>query len=284
MEFIGITRLDIAYDFHYFIDATKNHSRLHPETFIKKFLSGDVLKFHHSKFKINGEHKNKNYYETLSFGAATSDVTYKLYNKTIEQANEVKKPYIWETWKNTNLDTNKDIWRLEFTINSTTSKVVGGMDAYNFHSLETLEYQNICNIWAAMFEHYFRFVKADWKKSRKDRMQELYLLKFEKPFSKVKFIKPNSEHKDSTRSTKIFINKMNTLADEMRGKDDDFIGDAKAMITKLISVYQLQEWATKKLIDFQPTKYVDDLEQSMKSKLTKRFTPTPEQIIQLQSI
>lgn len=256
LKFIGITRLDIAYDFHRFA-----HGR-DPQNFIRDFLTGDILKFHKAKFRVAGVHGDRNEFQTISFGAKTSMVQYKLYNKTKEQEEASRKPYIWESWeKKSSLDVTKDIWRLEFTINSNTSTLLNEKSFIDFHSLEVLKVGNWLSLYRALYEKYFRFVRNDKTKSRKDRMMEITLLEFPVSMPEACTIqKINAVSKDSTRSTRIFIKKMNDLNTEMRGIDDDFVGDARSLVSKLISLYDLRQWADRKGIDYDQLNYRNDLQ------------------------
>lgn len=254
LQFIGITRIDIAYDFNSFCN------RRDPENFIKAFLRGSIVKKQESKFRVAGEHKQINSYNWITFGSKTSQVNYKLYNKSQEMRDETCKNYIVDEWKkNSRLDLSKEVWRFEFSINSNTTTLLGGGTGFKFHDLETLRFDVLAGLFHGLFDHYFDFRQFDRTKSRKDRMRKLLLLQFPETFSNVHMLALNPLKKDSSRSTKIFVGKMNSLQDELRGKDDEFVYDARALISKLISVYGLQNWAEKKGIDHDANKYVEDL-------------------------
>lgn len=261
LEFVGITRLDIAYDFNEFMN------RRNPENFIKAFLHNDIVKLRKSKFILGGRHEDKNYFNGISFGSKTSAVNYKLYNKSQEMRDKLEKAHIRQAWNSTKLDQTKDVWRLEFTINSNTSILANEWANIKFHSLDTLGLHILAGLFHWLFEQYFNFRYHDRKQCRKDRMKQVPLLGFPPEFHYVRPVKINPYKKDVQRSTKIFVKKLNDFHSEMRGKDDDFAGDARAVITKLISVYGLQNWAAKKGIDFEQSNYVEDFNDTQKAYL-----------------
>ncbi len=259
MRFVGITRLDISYDFNSF------QNELEPERFIQKFVSGKILKLMKSKFRLSGTHDKKNVFEWLFFGSKTSDVHYKLYNKTVEQKNEGRKPYIWDSWeKSSLLDTKKDVWRLEFTVNSTTAIFCNRFTFSKFHNLDMLRVENYASLFVGLFQHFFRFVTADFSKNRKARMKEVLLLDFDESILAFERVKINSEKKDSTRSTKIAIAFMERFNNEMRQFDDNIQDETKSVISKLIEQHGLQEWAKGKYIEFTETNYPENIEEFKK--------------------
>jgi hypothetical protein len=258
LEFIGITRIDIAYDFQSFCDKRE------PEDFIKSFLKNDILKKLKSKFRVAGNHNFINEFNWITFGSKTSTVNYKLYNKSLEMKEATFKQHIFKDWQASSFDLDKDVWRIEFTVNSNTTTLMNEDLKFNFHSVETVRIDVICGLFHKLFEHYFTFVFYDKRQKRKDRMKEVKLLIFPDQFKRIHMFDTNPFQKDTDRSTKIFVNKMNSLQEELRGKDDDFIQDARVMINKLISIYNLENWATKKGIEFTPTNYVNDLNEANK--------------------
>lgn len=255
LRFVGITRLDIAFDFHQF-------RTMQPQQFIKRFLSEKILKVKRTKFRLTGEHDFKNTYDWIAFGRATSDVTYKLYNKTKEQKDATRKPWIWDAWKKSSLlkIDDRDVWRLEFTVNATTAKLSNSiLTDVKFHDLKMLRLENYAALFKGLFNSYFRFVRLERDKTRKDRMPEITLLVIDQSISAFKILNICPETKESGRMAKIMINKLNSHAMELRGIDDDFSIDTKSIISKLIDQYGLQNWADKKGIDFIPMNYAEDI-------------------------
>lgn len=267
--FIGISRLDICYDFNLFFNNRDPHN------FIRHFLRDDILKIFKSDFRVAGTHKERNEFNWIYFGSHASDVGYKLYNKSGEQKKKERKPWIWERWaKNSFLDLEKDVWRIEFTVNSLTWKFIAKkiVDRYNLslgnskdieqslgilqdrdikalelHSLEILEKKHLYRLFSGLFDHYFQFVKNKRSVTRKDRMEKIKLLDLPVLDEDLyKIIRPlNSERSSSTRSQKIFINALLKHQAELR-MDEDFDNASSEMIEKIIDRYNLDDWANEK--------------------------------------
>lgn len=253
LEFVGITRLDIAYDFNEF------SNKRNPEKFIKQFLNGQVVKLKKTKFRVAGIHEKENTFNWISFGSKVSAITYKLYNKSLEMKEVTHKAHIYQEWEKSKLNVQKDVWRIEFTINSNTNLLFNSGHQTNFHSTDTVNLEMICGLFKSLFFRYMNFRVNDKNQIRKDRMKPIELLRFPDFITPITMKKINPEMKDTSRSTKIFVKKMNNMQDELRGKDDEFAYDAKQLISKLISIYHLETWAEKKGIDFENSNYVEDL-------------------------
>lgn len=260
--FKGITRLDLCLDFHEFENFRQ------PQNFIKDFVSNRIAKKQNTKFLVGGVHNKESYCESISFGSKQSNVYYKLYNKSREMLAKVNKPHIINSWENTKLDhLNKEVWRLEFTLNSDTSTILNNYkQSFKYHSLDTLDLPNLYGIFVYLFEKHFQFVVKK-NISRKDRMKQIKLLTLPLNNLKVSFIPVDLAKKDSTRSTKIFIKKMFETNEELRDFDDNFNADAKSMVCKLINLYGLEKWAQQKQYDFKINNYSSDLTQYINSTL-----------------
>lgn len=252
-HFHGITRLDIAYDFNSF------NNRREPENFIKAFLRNEIVKLQKTKFDVFAEHDRENRFHAIRFGSKLSIVNYKLYNKSKEMRDEKEKAHIMDSWKRSLLDLTKDVWRLEFSIKANTAVLLNEWGNEKFHDLCTLNLERYAGLFHFLFQKYFDFRHHDRSKCRKDRMKPVNLLSFPPEFPRLNVLKGNPMKKDHSRSTKIFLKKLESHQDEMRGKDDDFVVDARALISKLISVYGLQNWAAKKGIDFDQYQYAEEL-------------------------
>lgn len=170
------------------------------------------------------------------------------------------KPHIVNSWKNTKLDVeNKEIWRLEFTLNADTSTLLNDYNqSFKYHSLDTLELPNMYGIFVYLFEKHFNFVKKK-NISRKDRMLPILLFTLPLTHLKIDKLKANIAVKDSTRSTKIFIKKMFETNEDLRKFDDHFAVNAKNMVEKLINIYGLEKWAQSKNFDFNINTYSQNI-------------------------
>ena len=72
--------------------------------------------------------------QTLSFKGKNSAVSTKIYDKTKEMEDTKRKPHIINLWKDSGLNTDKRIWRLEVSMTSDAKRIV---------ALETGEYMEL---------------------------------------------------------------------------------------------------------------------------------------------
>lgn len=117
-----LQRVDIAADFNYFHDPARPNTGLSPARFIRDYFSRPTAarpsyyRKGSNKFRTYGQKTPKRtYFETLSFGMRTSPVQVNLYNKTKELKTH-DKPWIRDTWKAGGLDVERDVWRVEFSL------------------------------------------------------------------------------------------------------------------------------------------------------------------------
>lgn len=127
--FKRIYRIDIAYDFEFFDSGDK------PARFAQRYLQGVYRKINQCQLTAHGfDSWNGCDYNSLSWGARSSMVGTKLYNKTLElKQGKSDKPYIKTAWmlcglidnpcSMTKRDTNNElyhpeIWRVEFSLKS----------------------------------------------------------------------------------------------------------------------------------------------------------------------
>jgi DNA relaxase NicK len=239
LKFLGITRLDIAFDFEKF------YMDLDPQDLIKDYLAGKVIKTKNTYFAAHGNQKENHLeYETLTFGKKTSNVYCKMYNKSKELANNFK-PYIDAKHRQV-FDMKSDIWRLEFSLFSMNAffKNSDGKE-YKFYSLDILDVKNLYGIFIGLFKKFFRF-KIPFNNRRLTRLKDLELWHFELSFTELRKIAGNPVIKDSSRSEKIFIKKLHTLANEYRIFDENLEVNAKEVISKMIAIHGLENWAQSK--------------------------------------
>jgi hypothetical protein len=313
MQFIGFTRLDIAFDF-------QNFDNCEVQNFIHDVMSGKLRKVENKPTKVGTFSKPCDQigmrYETITWGSRSSAISCKLYNKTEEQKENLK-PWIKGQHTNT-FKNNKDVWRLEFGItsmnaflkgsdlkmpkkNDTVFYEVQGTDkdgnetteqkkgkfihqikftgqaeylvmnedgekikinhfsgwAMEYDNLEILDLCNLYGMFVGLFEKYFRFKKVDKTKIkiqgiklRTTRLKDVKLFEFEMTEEKLKIIRKNPLLKQSTRSTKIFLKKMDDFNKEFRLFDENFDYTAKELIGKIIDAHDLHEWAKDKALDY----------------------------------
>lgn len=202
--FNSIYRVDICLDFELFDSGDV------PNKFIQRYLSRVYSKINQSNLTAHGADTwTGRDWNSLSWGAPTSDIGTKLYNKTLElydpTTDSYKKPYIRQAWAScglvsdwqrvkrygTNPANKKEeyytpqIWRLEFSIRSSVKKWFAiELDGHskNYQSIRnTLECYDdrakLLTIFASLAQHYFRF-KYYQDGVRKDRCDDKRLFDF----------------------------------------------------------------------------------------------------------
>ena len=178
-EFHHITRVDICLDFEYFDYGDK------PREFMRRYIEGKFSKINQANVHAHGTDEwAGRVWNSVSWGAPSSDVGTKFYNKTLELYDPVTKhygkPYIREAWQATHLVDDMttmtkrgqdgelytpEIWRVEFSIRSSVRKwfciELGGKSRNKQSIHNTLDMYNskpkLLIIFASLAEHYFHF-------------------------------------------------------------------------------------------------------------------------------
>lgn len=114
----NIARLDLCCDFQYFENG------LAAKTFIKKYACGDYCKLHANKGRLYFTDEEVKTYESVTFGSPKSNVTARLYNKSLELQEVKDKVYIRDCWMQSNLKVGMNVWRCEFAIKAEGRKSV----------------------------------------------------------------------------------------------------------------------------------------------------------------
>ena len=185
---VRISRVDICLDFATFDTGDD------PAAFIRRYFKHKYAKINQGRITSHGEDTwSGQDWNSLSWGAKTSPVSTKMYDKTMElfqaKLGTYKKPYIRQAWVNCGLIDDLDrctlngeqqrIWRVEFSL---TSAVKGWCPieldgkTHNYQSIKnTLEVystrENMIVIFASLCQHYFRFKYYEEDK-RKDRCKD----------------------------------------------------------------------------------------------------------------
>ena len=178
-EFHSIYRVDVCLDFEYFDHGDK------PADFMRRFMAGRYAKINQANIHAHGSDDwSGRVWNSVSWGAPSSDIGTKFYNKTLELYDPITKqytkPYIRQAWQECGLVddyvtvTKKkedgtlyhpEIWRVEFSIRSSvkkwfTMKLDGNEKAYQ--SIQnTLDMyvgrDRLLVLFAALAQHYFHF-------------------------------------------------------------------------------------------------------------------------------
>lgn len=200
--FQRISRIDICLDFERFDYGDD------PQRFIQRFMAGRYSKINQANIAAHGlDQWDGRFWNSLSWGSKKSQVTTKLYNKTMELRQVHDKPYIRQAWQAAGLvddmltlekrkadgETYKpEIWRVEFSIKSSTKKWFVVED-YNGDRKKLRSMPNTLNmyysreqlfqVFLSLAHHYFHFKKVEYKAGdelqRKDRCEDKRLFRME---------------------------------------------------------------------------------------------------------
>lgn len=194
--FMRISRVDICLDFERFDRGDE------PAAFLRRYLQGVYSKINQGNITAHGTDRwNGQVWNSVSWGAPTSDIGTKFYNKTQElydaSTNTYKKPHIRYSWylagliddfhhvtrKNADgVDYTPQIWRVEFSIRSSVKKwfaieLNGKTRAYQSirNTLDMYsDRSKLLTLFASLANHYFHF-KHYRKEERKDRCPDKVL-------------------------------------------------------------------------------------------------------------
>lgn len=195
--FQRIYRLDLCYDFIRFDSGDD------PARFLRRYIENKFSKVNQCKVRVIGDDSWASFdWESVSWGAPSSMVGSKMYNKTKElKATGDKKPWIKQAWFESGLVDDPlnlpDVWRIEFSMHSSARNWIVIEDADSKHNKKravphTLEmFDGRDRLWERfeeMAHHYFQFryveylekVNSDGERNlkRKDVCREKRLFNF----------------------------------------------------------------------------------------------------------
>lgn len=247
-DFQRISRIDLCLDFELFDSKDK------PSRFLTRYLQGVYRRVRDSNIRVFGKDQwDGQTWNSASWGAKSSAVSVKLYNKTLELKEVKDKPYIRQQWAAAGLIDDYQhmtrtkvqdgqsvtyspmIWRLEFSIKSDVKTWLTFQDPdikktkQNPRGLRSIKntldcyftQQQMIDIFASLQQHYFRFKYAEFDEmgsiKRKDRCKEKVLFYWESEQQMVYTIeKPLSANADTK-----YINKLQQLIESYRWKKFD---------------------------------------------------------------
>lgn len=215
-----IFRIDVAYDF------IKFDSGDDPARFLRRYIENRYSKVNQCRVRVIGDDSWASFdWESIAWGAPTSMVGTKMYNKSKElKATGMKKPWILQAWFESGLVDDPlnlpDVWRIEFSLHSTARNWIVIEDADSKkskkkaipHTLELFDGRD--RLWQRFEElahHYFQFrfveyltkVNSDGERSlkRKDLCREKQLFKFNmnRTFYQVQGLPSESRPDDADR-------------------------------------------------------------------------------------
>lgn len=204
---VRISRIDLCYDFSVFDKGDD------PAAFVRRYLKHKYAKINQGRIHAHGADTwSGQEWNSLAWGAKTSPVYTKMYNKTMElynaKFNVYEKPYIRHAWFLCGLIDDIDrctlkgeevqVWRVEFSLTSAVKNWV----AIELNG-ETKHYQSLRNdldvynsrekillMFASLSRHYFRFKYYEEGK-RKDRCKDKILFDFKEVEETYKVGRPD---------------------------------------------------------------------------------------------
>lgn len=191
---VRISRVDVCCDF------TKFDRNDDPGAFVRRYFRHVYAKINQGNITGHGTDTwTGQEWNSLSWGRPTSDVSTKMYDKTLElydpRTDSYKKPYIRYAWMHAHLinDVHRctlkgqkvRVWRVEFSVRSAVKKWFRiELDGHD-HKYQSI--RNTLDVWdgrdrlvvmfASLARHYFRFKYYEPNK-RKDRCRDKVLFDF----------------------------------------------------------------------------------------------------------
>lgn len=190
-----IFRIDIALDFERFDRGDD------PAKFIERYMKGVYSKINQANISAHGRDQwNGRVWNSLSWGKPKSQVSTKIYCKTLELQQVKDKPYIKLKWFDSHLIDDPlhmtrraadgsiykpDIWRVEFSVKASASKwfvIESSLGKHRKipvpHTLDMYDTNlKLLTMFSSLQQHYFRF-KYYEKDKRKDRCKDKVLFEF----------------------------------------------------------------------------------------------------------
>lgn len=197
--FQRIFRIDVCYDFRVFDSGDD------PARFLRRYIENKYSKVNQCRVRVIGNDAWASFdWESVAWGAPSSMVGTKMYNKTKElKATGLKKPWIVQSWFASGLIDDPlnlpDVWRIEFSLHSSARNwiVIEDADAKRSrkraipHRLDLFDSRD--KLWLRFEElahHYFQFRHVEYvaqvnsgqerKLKRKDVCREKRLFDFNK--------------------------------------------------------------------------------------------------------
>lgn len=193
---VRISRVDVCMDF---VKFDRNDD---PAAFIRRYFAHHYSKINQSNITGHGADTwHGQEWNSVSWGAPTSDVGTKMYDKTMElydaKLDAYRKPYIRESWLRCHIidDVHRctlkgekvRVWRVEFSVRSSVKKwYTIELDGHQ-HKYQSI--RNTLDCWdgrdkllvmfASLARHYFRF-KYFEPNQRKDRCRDKVLFVFDR--------------------------------------------------------------------------------------------------------
>lgn len=246
-EINGISRLDVCCDFQYCEDYFGKI--VHPNTFLKEITS-NMIYIQGKKERAIFEEMNigkgnfiENTPKQISFGSKTSDIKWKIYNKSKELKEVSDKEYIRKQWNEIKFDETEDIYRCEVSITNCNRYAICDENENNFLFFTELK-NKINDIFATMYNQKFT-IRANDGNNNRNRNKKINFLKIEENNLVLK--KKESTEDYLTDQAKTLINVLiKNYSEKVTGHNNEIADKIYELITATIKTYHLLEWFEEK--------------------------------------
>lgn len=229
----SIARIDICLDFNVFDNGWT------PQRFINSYMRSNISKVNQTNVSCHGsDNWDGRSFNSLKWGAVTSPISTKLYNKTLEMKQGEDKSYIRQWWQCggdfvgmaikpdevTGLDMTKDVWRLEFSIKAQAQarkRKSGNEEKFTLHLFDYDTKEKLWQRFCELYEMYFDFRKKEYvydEKKQERHLKRKYDCKRIKLFDFsdrcIKY-KPARKPRQKKRPDRIYKIMMNRISDMM---------------------------------------------------------------------
>ena len=228
----SIARIDICLDFNVFDNGWT------PNRFINSYMRSNISKVNQTNVSCHGSDCwDGRSFNSLKWGAVTSPISTKLYNKTLEMKQGEDKSYIRQWWmcggdfvgmalkpdETTGLDMTKDVWRLEFSIKAQAQarkRKHGNEEKFTLHLFDYDTKEKLWMRFCELYEMYFDFRKKEYiydelkqerRLKRKYDCKRIKLFEFSDRCIKYKPARKPKLKKRPDRIYKIMMNRINDM-------------------------------------------------------------------------
>lgn len=243
----SISRIDLCADFNEFENG------LSCQDFIYNIVTRKYLKMGKCKAQLMLDLGKMRYEDGIRFGSRDNDLCYYLYNKTKEMKEKTYKPYIMKLWEDSGLDISRPVWRLEFSMKTTSIRAIVVQTGEMFRiDIETAKQKPVIDaIYQALLNRYFDFRINDGQK-KKNRMAKVCLFGHVWNGYEVKQI---SHEAKTNRTDRIIIKKLANMEAEYRINEADEAADISRAIKRILDATDLWDYYEKQVKPFIQRKY-----------------------------
>ena len=230
--FKSIKRIDIALDFNYFDDGED------PAHIIDAYMGGKISKLNQNNISAHGlDSWSGRRWNSLKWGSPSSNVSTKLYNKSMEMIQTKMKSYIQDCWKDAGLRLDVPVWRVEFSIKSGV-KGFKNKQSQDFTEMKLSQFDSrskLLFIFHTLALRYFNFrvreLNDDGTEKRKDRCRKknLFSISLLESIYEPATFKAN---KDPNRIDKILLKRC--LEWQLRSDIDDSTKDSAMVVVAFL--------------------------------------------------